>query len=429
MPAHRSILPALITLGLLVAARAPAVTPFVPLEDQRVIRVTADYFGAHDSKEIHPSTPFADLLEANITAVASDPDQGGDCTARAGQLSTVIDSIGYMAFEGGAEGGWTGPPEGTWSATSLARIKFRLLACTEFNLNVTIGLGDCPDLGVNCTDATLEGLNGLTYYEKFDEGNLVVLSGRLAPGEYALEGRSALTSSLETAGGGAYTIIWNCYTCPWSIILDPPHDKKVAPGTDPTLVASAAVPTGHMSYQWRRNLAPLVDGGVAISAGRLAPLTDSGHITGSRTPILTIHNISAADTGYYDVVFTDSSNVNNVIVEPSRLAHLELDTVTAVEPGSGSAPRVFTLSPAAPNPFARSTSFRYEAPTSMRVRMAVYNVAGTRVRLLIDEIVSGARTVAWDGRSESGTRASAGIYYLRVDAGASHESRKVVLLR
>src|SRR6185436_11626153 len=178
MPAHRSILPALITLGLLVAARAPAVTPFVPLEDQRVIRVTADYFGAHDSKEIHPSTPFADLLEANITAVASDPDQGGDCTARAGQLSTVIDSIGYMAFEGGAEGGWTGPPEGTWSATSLARIKFRLLACTEFNLNVTLDLGDCPGLGVPCTDATLEGLNGLTYYEKFDEGNLVVLSGR-----------------------------------------------------------------------------------------------------------------------------------------------------------------------------------------------------------------------------------------------------------
>jgi hypothetical protein len=428
MPAHRSIAPLLVALGLLAAARAQAITPFVPLEDRRFIHVEAEYFGDHDTMDLSPSAPFADFLEPNITAYAADPDQGGDCTARAGQLSTVIDSIGYMAFQGGAEGGWGGPPEGTWSAVSLARVKFRLLTCAEFNLRVTVVPGDCPGLGVTCTEATLEGLNGLTY-EKFDDVDNFVLSGRLAPGDYALEGRSGLTSSEEFAGGGAYTIVWNCYTCPWMLILDPPHDKKAAPGSDPNLVASAAVPTGHMTYQWRRNLTPLVDGGVALGAGRLAPLTDSGHITGSRTPILTIHNMSAADTGYYDVVFTDSSNVNNVIVEPSSLAHLELDTVTAVEDGSGSAPRAFTVSPAAPNPFASATSFRYESTSPAHVTMAIYNVAGARVRLLLDELVPGSRTITWDGKTTSGVRAPAGIYYMLVDANGVRETRKVALLR
>jgi hypothetical protein len=184
-----------------------------------------------------------------------------------------------------------------------------------------------------------------------------------------------------------------------------------------------------MSYQWRRNLVPLVDGGVATSVGRLAPLTDSGHITGSRTPMLTIHNMSAADTGYYDVVFTDSSNVDSVIVEPSSLAHLELDTVTAVEPGSGAAPRAFTVSPAAPNPFASATSFRYESTSPAHVTMAIYNVAGARVKLLLDVLVPGSRTVIWDGKTTSGVRAPAGIYYLLVDVGGVRETRKVALLR
>jgi hypothetical protein len=439
MPAHRSIRPLLIALGLLVAAKAHAITPFVPLEDRRVIQVTADYFGDHESREARPSAPFGYFEERDFTAIATDEEQEGDCVARAAQISTIIDSIGYMGFTGGAEGGWSGPPEGTWSAISLARIRFRLLSCTEYTLQVVVDPGDCPTLGATCTNARLEGLNGLSYQEYFNA--TVTVEGRLAPGEYALEGRSGLTSSEPSAGGGAYTLIWNCHTCPWSIILEHPHDKKAPPGSDPTLVASASVPTEHMSYQWRRNLVPLVDGGAIASgatlasggrltsAGRLTPMIDGDHITGSRTPTLTIHNMSAADSGYYDVVFTDSSNVDSVIVEPSRLAHLELDTVTGVEPRSGSAPRTFALSPAAPNPFARSTSFRYEAPTSMRVRMVIYNVAGARVRLLMDEVVSGARTVAWDGTVESGARAPAGIYYLRVEAGASRESRKVVLLR
>jgi hypothetical protein len=409
---HRSITTPLVVLSVLVATRAQAATPFVPLEDRRVIQVSADYFGHHGEDEKRPTSPFGDFLEPSVVAVAPDDEESAECFARAGQLSTVIDSIGYMAFEGGAEGGWTGAPEGSWSATSLARIRFRLLSCTIYTLQVTIDQGDCPGLGVTCTDARLEGLNGVTY-EQFD-GDLVQVSGRLAAGEYALEGRSALTSSEPSAGGGAYHMVWNCFTCPWSLIKDHPKDKKVPAGADPTLIASANVPTGSMSYQWRLNLQPLVD---------------DGRIVGSVTPVLTIHNMVAADTGYYDVVFTDRSNPNNVIAEPSQVAHLEIDTVTGVPVDRPQAPRAFTLSPASPNPFARGTSFRYEAARPMQVTMAIYNVAGARVRTLVDGLVSGAHTITWDGALQSGTRAPAGIYYLVVDAAGLRETRKLALLR
>jgi len=47
----------------------------------------------------------------------------------------------------------------------------------------------------------------------------------------------------------------------------------------------------------------------------------------------------------------------------------------------------------------------------------------------VDEVVSGPHSITWDGTVQSGTRAPAGIYYLRVEAGALRENRKIVLLR
>ena len=86
-----------------------------------------------------------------------------------------------MAFEGGAEGGWTGAPEGSWSATSLARIRFRLLSCTIYTLQVTIDQGDTvtwtnkDSVGHDVTGDTFKSgdpggmQNGDTFTQTFDK--------------------------------------------------------------------------------------------------------------------------------------------------------------------------------------------------------------------------------------------------------------------
>lgn len=394
--------------AVLITAQAHAASPQVSLEDDRFLRVSAEYGGQSEQNEYHPDAPFASW-DKDADASADVPD-AGSADSHASQFSGTIDSLGFIGFKGSAWGEWGGNPEGSYSVNSHVRFKFRLLACTVYTLSTNVSQGTCIG-GFECAGVSLEGPGGLIY-ERTEDGSEERVQDRLPAGEYVIEGHSQGTSSELYFDAGNYSAIWNCSACPSSIILEPPQDKKVPPGSDPTLIASASVPTGHMTYQWRLNLVPLVD---------------DGRITGAQTPVLTIHNVAAPDEGYYDIVFTDSSNPFNVIVEPSQLAHLELDTVSGV--GVSPPPRVFSLSPASPNPFTRATTFRYEAATPMRIRMAIYNVAGARVRALVDEVVSGPRTITWDGTVQSGTRAPAGIYYLRVEAGALRENRKIVLLR
>ena len=393
--------------ALLLAGQAIAASPQLSLQEDRYIRGTADYGTQNDHFEVHPNVPFG-RWEEQRDAYADEPDVGS-AEAHANQISGTIDSLGYIGMRGSAWGGWAGDPSGTCSVNTHARFTFRLLTCSIYTLQTTIGLGTCA--GFNCAGISLEGPSGVIF-EQTEEGSQEIIRERLPAGDYVLEGHTQGTSGEGYFDAGVFEANWNCYTCPWSLILEQPKDKKVPPGSDPNLVASADVPTDHMTYQWRLNLVPLVD---------------DGRITGSQTTMLTIHNVAAADEGYYDVVFTDSSDPNNVIVEPSQPAHLQLDAVTGV--GDVGSPRAFSISPASPNPFARATTFRYETARPMRVTMAIYNVTGARVRTLVDEQVSGAHTITWDGALQSGTRAPAGIYYLRVEAGDVRENRKIVLLR
>ncbi|MGH2570885.1 MAG: hypothetical protein ACRDGR_06645 [bacterium] len=52
------------------------------------------------------------------------------------------------------------------------------------------------------------------------------------------------------------------------------------------------------------------------------------------------------------------------------------------------------------------------------------------MRTLVDErLAGGTHLRAWDGRTDSGERAAAGIYFVRMVAGEYRGARKVVLVR
>jgi hypothetical protein len=88
-------------------------------------------------------------------------------------------------------------------------------------------------------------------------------------------------------------------------------------------------------------------------------------------------------------------------------------------------PTVFELNQNYPNPFNPTTVVRYQLPAASNVRLAVYDLLGREVAVLVDEKkVPGSYEVKFDG---SGL--SSGMYFYRMEAGSFVETRKLLLIR
>ena len=84
-----------------------------------------------------------------------------------------------------------------------------------------------------------------------------------------------------------------------------------------------------------------------------------------------------------------------------------------------------------PNPSNPQTMIEYgvSEPAS-RVRIAIYDISGRVVRLLVDDVRSaGYYSVVWDGRSEVGEVVASGVYFYEVAVGNLKETKKLVVLR
>ena len=92
--------------------------------------------------------------------------------------------------------------------------------------------------------------------------------------------------------------------------------------------------------------------------------------------------------------------------------------------------RPFALEQNVPNPFAQVTSIAYTIPRSSRVRLGVYDVSGRLVRMLVDNDLPADRyTAVWNGMTESGETAAAGVYFCRLSACGKELERRMVLLK
>jgi glucose/arabinose dehydrogenase len=115
------------------------------------------------------------------------------------------------------------------------------------------------------------------------------------------------------------------------------------------------------------------------------------------------------------------------VVVVTRLQQL---APVGVEPGVESilAPR---LRVAGPMPFRSQLQLALDVPRGGRsVRLEVFDVLGRRIRHLVDGTLSaGAHPVNWDGRNDHGISVGAGIYFVRLCAGATEQSLRVVRLQ
>lgn len=96
-----------------------------------------------------------------------------------------------------------------------------------------------------------------------------------------------------------------------------------------------------------------------------------------------------------------------------------------------STPALVWLGNARPNPFGETTRIDYSLARESRVSVDVFDVRGRLVRVLKEPSLTptGTGAVHWNGRNDRGRRVPAGVYFVKIRAGAEVLTRKVVLVR
>ena len=90
----------------------------------------------------------------------------------------------------------------------------------------------------------------------------------------------------------------------------------------------------------------------------------------------------------------------------------------------------YALHAVLPNPFNPSTKIRFDLPQTGMVELTVYDVAGRRVRTLVQEVRNaGEHQVIWRGLDESRRQVASGVYLCRLRAGSYEETRRMTLLK
>ena len=91
------------------------------------------------------------------------------------------------------------------------------------------------------------------------------------------------------------------------------------------------------------------------------------------------------------------------------------------------------LLPAYPNPFAGSVQLRFTVPsdTGLPTSVTIHDVQGRLVArpVAAEQLASGVHQVEWDGRTEDGRPASAGVFFVRLSQGGMEQTQRVTLLR
>ncbi|MBN1349275.1 Ig-like domain-containing protein [candidate division KSB1 bacterium] len=93
------------------------------------------------------------------------------------------------------------------------------------------------------------------------------------------------------------------------------------------------------------------------------------------------------------------------------------------------APHEFELAQNYPNPFNPETQISYSLPAVSSVTIAIYNVKGQLIRMLVDERQSAGRyRFAWNGMNDHGEKVVSGVYFVRLVARGFVAVRKMSLI-
>ncbi len=175
---------------------------------------------------------------------------------------------------------------------------------------------------------------------------------------------------------------------------------------------------------------------LAVNAGQSGRVMLAGAAT---TPISPGANSLVTLQFMVDNNFSEDSTIVeltnlrwNEDVETTNVTHATLRLTTEIQHPGTSQPTRFELSQNYPNPFNPFTTIRYALPQSSQVKLAIFDINGSLVAMLVNEKqTAGWHQLIWDGRNEQGRTVASGIYLLKIEIDGRQFTavRKMVMLK
>jgi hypothetical protein len=91
---------------------------------------------------------------------------------------------------------------------------------------------------------------------------------------------------------------------------------------------------------------------------------------------------------------------------------------------------VSLLGHGSPTPFAYTAEMKLDVPRASDILVEVFDVHGRLQAVLADgRMPSGIHSLAWNGLDREGRAAPSGVYFVKLRAGESQQTRRLVLLK
>ncbi len=157
---------------------------------------------------------------------------------------------------------------------------------------------------------------------------------------------------------------------------------------------------------------------------------DGGSLGGGESDTITVtYDASVLDeTGAFAGEILINSNDASLPLTTIPVS-LIVESLVNVEPGD---PLIddFALFQNYPNPFNPETQIDFNMKQQQRAELAIYNILGQRVRLLLDEVrPAGRHTIVWNGHDDSGKQLASGLYFYSLKTGSFAETKRMILIR
>jgi hypothetical protein len=108
-----------------------------------------------------------------------------------------------------------------------------------------------------------------------------------------------------------------------------------------------------------------------------------------------------------------------------RIFEVSEDLIVSIDEPDGSVPTEYVLDQNYPNPFNPVTNIAFEVPRQSEVRIAVFDVTGRQVAVLVDgAVAAGRHEMSFDAAG-----LSSGTYLIRMDTPQGRLTRTAILIK
>jgi hypothetical protein len=127
------------------------------------------------------------------------------------------------------------------------------------------------------------------------------------------------------------------------------------------------------------------------------------------------------------------ANPKSVTAGPIVAANESNSGIRDIEIGTSDVnllPTEYELAQNFPNPFNPSTKIQFSVPQNGPATVTIFNTLGQEVRsLFAGDVARGTYSVEWDGRDNSGTAMSSGLYFYTLKSGTFSQTKKMMLVK